>query len=523
MKLIIVESPKKAKTIKNFLTKDFNVIASYGHIYDLPKNEFGIIVKNKDLYIKYRITKWGFIKKLKKLLNNTYEIFLATDPDREGEFIAWSISNFLKNKKVYRLRFYEITKNAIYSALKNKDIINLNLVNSQKSRRCIDRIIGYTISPVLWKNNIGKSAGRVQSAALRIIVEREEEIKNFKPKKYYHLVVDFGNFKAYLLNDKNSYIFENRSYLENLLKDLENNKFIVKEVLKKEKILKKPLPLETAKLQRIAFLRYKFSSPFTMKIAQNLYEKGIITYHRTDSHKLSKNFLEEIKNYLKEKYEQPIIKKEKFSQEAHEAIRPTYLKINKKLNKYEKSLFDLILNYTLSACSKNAIIEETTVYLFPEKQKGIIFKANGEKIKEYGYLEFFPFKTNFISLPELKLNDKLLPKNIYIEEKETQPPSRYTESSLIKELKKLGIGRPSTYAEIIKILYKRNYVIKEKNCLKPTETGIRVIHFLKEKFPEIIDLKLTSKMEKDLDKICDGKINFETYIINFWNKIKSLV
>ena len=523
MKLVIVESPKKAKTIKNFLPKDFKVISSYGHIYDLPKNEFGISIKNGNLYIKYKVIKWHFIKKLKSLLKYSKEVFLATDPDREGEFIAWSIKLFLKNKNVYRLRFYEITKNAIYQAFKNKDKINNNLVNSQKSRRCIDRIIGYTISPILWKHNIGKSCGRVQSAALRIIVERELEIKNFKPKKYYHLIADFSKFKAYLIDNKNNHIFKDKDHLEKILEKIKEDKFKIKEILKKEKILKKPLPLDTAKLQRVAFLKYNFSSPFTMKLAQNLYEKGLITYHRTDSYRLSKNFLNEIKNYLKEKYEEPISKKEKFSQEAHEAIRPTQIENIPKLNKYEKLLFDLILKYTLSSCSKNALIEETNIYLFPQNHKEFIFKTTGEKIKEYGYLEFFPFKIKFNSLPNIALDKELKPSKIYVEEKETKPPARYTESSLIKELKKLGIGRPSTYAEIIKILYKRNYVIKEKNSLKPTEIGIKVIEFLRKNFPEIIDLKLTSKMEKDLDKIRDGKIDFEKYVIDFWNKIKSLL
>lgn len=519
MKLIIVESPKKAKTIKKILGKGFYVLPSYGHILDLPKKKFGISIKNNKLKYEYKITKkgWIFIKNLKKIINKVKEVILATDPDREGEFIAWSISRFLKNKSFWRIRFFEITKKAILKALKRKNNLNKNLVQAQQSRRFLDRIIGYSLSPLLWKKDIGKSAGRVQSPALRLIVEREEEIRNFISKIYFELIADFGIFKAILKTKKDV----KKEDLENIKNQIKDEKFILIDEIKKEKILQKPTPIDTALLQRIAFLKYKFSSPLTMKLAQNLYEKGLITYHRTDSFNISKEFLEKLKNYLNDYFDFPKGKKMKYSQEAHEAIRPTELKKLNLKNENEEKLYNLIFDYTLSACSKNAIIKEKIYYLIPENFKDYIFEVKGEELIFEGYLKFFPFKKTFKDLPRIK--DKLKPKKIDILKKETKPPSRYTESTLIKKLKELGIGRPSTYAEIIKTLYKRNYVKKEKGFLIPTNIGERVVSFLKNDFPDIIDLKFTANMEEILDRISSGNFNYETFIIEFWKKLKDVI
>ncbi|GIW65692.1 MAG: DNA topoisomerase 1 [Candidatus Parcubacteria bacterium] len=525
MNLMIVESPKKAKTIKKFLGKDFTVIASFGHILDLPSKKFGLYLKNNKLEYTYQIINWKFIKKLKSLINKFQEIYLATDPDREGEFIAWSISKYLGNKKFYRIRFYEITSSTILNSLKNKDKINNNLVASQKGRRFLDRIVGYTISPILWKNKIGKSAGRVQSSALRLIVEREEEIINFKSEKYYHLEIVFSNFKAYLLNEKKSYQFrsDKKEYLEQLKEKLKNEKFIIKKIIKTEKLISKPTTIDTALLQRIAFLKHRFSSSLSMFLAQSLYEKGLITYHRTDSFNLATEFLVKIKNYLKEDYEPPRKIKKTFSQEAHEAIRPVYLKKDLNLEKKEKLLYELIFNYTLSACSKNAKVEKTKYILTPPKYPHLIFEAEGEKLLVLGFLKYYPFKLSFKEIPELNKNEILQPSAINIIEKQTKPPNRYTESTLIKKLKELNIGRPSTYAEIIKTLFRRKYIERYKNTLKPTELGKKVIHFLKKNYPSIIDLKFTIKMETDLDKIAQGKLDYEKFIINFWQELKNIL
>jgi len=525
MKIIVVESPKKAKTINKFVGKSYLVIPSYGHILDLPKNEFGIYLNKDKLEVKYILKNKRFLYYLKKFLNKVKEIILATDPDREGEFIAWSITKFIKNKKIYRIRFFEISPKAILKALKNKEKINQDLVNAQKARRYLDRIIGYTLSPILWKEKIGTSAGRVQSAALRLIVEREIEIQNFIPKKFYELEVDFKKFKAYLLNQKGDYQFpeEKKTELEKIKNLIKNERFLLKEVKKQNKIIKKPTPIDTALLQRIAFLKYKFSAPLTMNIAQSLYEKGYITYHRTDSFNLSKEFLNKAKNLLQDYYEEPLKIHKKFSQEAHEAIRPVYLTKNLPLTDLERKLYNLIFDFTLSACAKNGLYEEIKFILNPENYPNYIFKAKGEKLIYDGFLKFYPFPVYFKELPEIKVGSELKPNKINLLEKTTKPPVRYTESSLIKKLKELGIGRPSTYAEIIKILYKRGYIVKEKNYLKPTEKGIKVIQFLKNRFDYIIDLKFTANMEESLDKIASGKLDYEKFVIDFWKNLKNIL
>lgn len=525
MKIIIVESPKKAKTIKKFLkSKDYFIIASKGHIIDLPKKKFGIYLENNKLKLEYQPTRKYFFNYLRKIKNKFEEFILATDPDREGEFIAWSVIEFLKIKDYSRIRFYEITKSSILNSLKNKDRINLNLVSAQRARRALDRIIGYTLSPILWKKKIGESAGRVQSPALRLIVEREEEIKNFVPEIFYKLEVDFGNFKAYLVeNGKDKFEKEKINFLKEIYEKIKNCDFVLEKIVKKEKIMSKPLPLDTALLQRISFSKYRLSSPLTMKIAQSLYEKGHITYHRTDSFNLSTEFVNKVKNFLKEYFDFPKKIKRRFSQEAHEAIRPVYLKKELNLKGLEDKIYKLIFDYTLSACSKNALIEEIQYFLRPVSKKEFFFLAKGEKLIFEGFLKFYPFRIKFNELPEIKEGSFLKPKNIKIIEEKTKPPSRYTESTLIKKLKSLGIGRPSTYAEIIKILLKRNYVVKEKGILKPTDKGTKVVQFLKESFKDLIDFKFTAHMEKELDNIAKGKKNYEEYIIDFWDFLKNLL
>ncbi|MCS7183922.1 MAG: type I DNA topoisomerase [Patescibacteria group bacterium] len=522
MQLIIVESPKKAVTIKKFLGKSVITLASYGHIIDLPKKNFGLYLKENKLEYRYQIINWPFIKKLKSSLKNFNEIYLATDPDREGEFIAWSISQYLKKKKIYRIRFYEISKQALSKALNQKDKINLNLVEAQKGRRFLDRIVGYTLSPILWRDKIGRSAGRVQSAALRLIVDREEEINKFKPEIYYQLEVNFGQFKAYLLNGKKNYFEKDQyEYLKNLERNLKNKKFFLKKIDKKEKIIFKPTPLDTALLQRISFLKHHFSSSSTMFLAQNLYEKGIITYHRTDSFNLSQEFLKKIKDFLQDEYSPPRKGKKGFSQEAHEAIRPVYLKKDLNLTPQEKKIYELIFDHTLAACSLNAIVEKINYFISPEKNDNLIFQAGGENLIREGFLKNYPFKMSFKNLPPLQEGEILFPRKLNLIEKQTKPPSPYTESTLIKKLKDLGIGRPSTYAEIIKTLLKRKYIEKVKNYLKPTERGIKVIDFLKKVYPEIIDLNFTAEMEKKLDQIAQGELNYEKYLIHFWQELKS--
>jgi len=525
MKIIITESTKKAKTIKKFLKdKNITVIASKGHIVDLPKKEFGVYLKNENsIEIKYIPINRRFLSFIKRIKNKAKEIIIATDPDREGEFIAWSIVEFAKIKNYSRVRFYEISQRAILESLKNKEKLNENLVRSQKTRRLLDRIIGYTLSPILWRKKIGESAGRVQSAALRLIVEREEEIKKFVPDIFFKLEVSFGDFKAYLFKkNKDKFNKEDLKTLEEIKKEVEKTEFVLEEIIKEKEYIKKPTPLDTALLQRVTSLKYRYPSPFTMKLAQSLYEKGYITYHRTDSFRLSEEFLEKLKLYLKDYFEKPRTTKSKFSQEAHEAIRPVYLTKDLPLSIYEKKLYDLIFDFTLASSSKDAVVEKT-IFILKPINKDLEFKAEGENLIFDGFLRFYPFKIKFNPLPNIEKGTRLKPKSVKILELKTKPPSRYTEASLIKKLKELGIGRPSTYAEIIRILLKRGYVIKEKNYLKPTEKGINVINFLKNNFKEIIDLKFTANMENILDEIAKGNKDYEKFVIDFWKFLKSLL
>ena len=522
MKILIVESKTKARTIAKFL-KGFYIVATLGHLFDLPKKEFGIYLENGKLKAKYLPIKGKnkIIQRLKNLISKAKEIYVASDPDREGEMIAQEIKMLANKNNLKRIVFHEITKNAILNALKNPTKIRQNLVLAQKSRRFLDRIIGYSLSPLLWKSKIGESAGRVQSAALKLIVLREKEIENFKEKIFYRLIVNFGDFKAIYFENKNKFLFEDKNYLEKIKNDLDDI-FLIEKIEKRKNEIKKPTPLDTALLERLSFLKFKIPSYLTMKIAQSLYERGLITYPRTDSFYLSTEFLKDVKNFLKDDYEKPLMKKSKFSQEAHEAIRPTSLKINQNLfkNNLEKLIYLLIYFSNLSACSKNALIEKTIVFL---KNKNYKFLSQGEKLIFEGFLKYYPFKRKFIALPEIKEGQILKAKEIKIEKVKTKPPKRYTEESLIKKLKELGIGRPSTYSEIIKTLIKRNYVFKEKNFLKPTEAGKRVIEFLEKNFSKLMDLNFTAEMEKNLDEIALGKLDYEKYIIDFWKDLKNLL
>ncbi len=526
-KLIFVESPTKARTIKKIL-KEAEVVATYGHLIDLPEKEFGLYLDKKGkILAKYLpLKKKGkIIKKIKSIIKNFKEIYLATDPDREGEMIAEEIRILTKNN-FKRIIFYEITPKAIFEALKNPTKIRENLVSAQKGRRYLDRIFGYLISPVLWKEKIGISAGRVQSAVLKLIVEREREIRNFKKEKYYLVFVKAGGLE-FVLVEKNLRpvkikIEEKNEWLEKLenLKEIE-----IKDILEKEKLIFPPLPLDTENLQRFAFQFLKFPPKKTMFTAQKLFELGKITYHRTDSHKISPEFSYKLKELIEKEFSEdyfsfPRKLKEKLSFEAHEAIRPTSLQAENLTQDYLK-LWKLIFLITLASHFKPAKYKE--IKIIAEKNN-FLFLAQVNKLLFDGFLKIWPQKLiKFQELPKIKIKDLLKIEKIEFKLQETRPPSRYTETSLIKEMKRLGIGRPSTYVQIIEILKKRNYVKKIKNYLVPTEIGEKVYHFLNTHFPDLIDLKFTAKMEEVLDEIALGKKNYEEFVINFWKELEKRI
>lgn len=524
MKLVIVESPTKAKTIKNFLGKDFKVLSSYGHIRDLPKGAFGIDIEN-DFEPKYVIPTKARknLNLLKKEAEKANEIILATDPDREGEAISWHLIEALKLKDYKRVVFHEITKTAIQNAIKNPLKLNENLSDAQQARRILDRIVGYKLSPFLWKKVARRlSAGRVQSVAVRLICEREEEIKNFKPEKYFTISAVFKDFESLLTKINNKKLdklaIKTNKQAEEIIKNLKNAEYIVQKIEKKEIKRHPQAPFKTSSLQQEANKKFRFSSKMTMRLAQNLYEKGYITYHRTDSLNVSSEALNKAEKVIKEKfgnsyYTKRIFKTKGRAEEAHEAIRPTF-QTNLKLDAKQKKLYDLIYNRFLASQMSSAIFDSKKVEI---KADNYTFEASGSTLKFDGFLKVYKMKFKENKLPKLQKKQILKLKKLKKEEHSTMPKARYNEASLIKKLEEYEIGRPSTYATIISTIQTRNYVEKnEDRRFVPTEIGQIVNNTLKENFENIVDYKFTAEMEKKLDNIGEGKENWREVIKNFY-------
>ena len=526
MNLVIVESPTKAKTIGRFLNQEGRVLSSYGHIRDLPEDKFGIDIKN-NFKPNYTILPKAeeTIRLLKKEAQGASLVILATDEDREGEAIAYHLTYLLglDSKKPYqRIVFHEITKSAIEEAFKNPRKIDMNLVDAQQARRILDRIVGYKLSPFLWKKVArGLSAGRVQSVAVRLVVERETKIQEFIPQEYWTIEVLLkklknGEFKALLVKKDEKILgqleIKDGKEAKKIIKDLKGAEYKVTSLEKKE-IKRNPLPpFTTSTLQQDSWKKFRFPAKFTMKIAQNLYERGLITYHRTDSLNLSEQALFSAKKFIEKNYGKNYWAgflrryktKIKGAQEAHEAIRPTYLdKKSSKLDENQSKLYDLIWRRFIACQMAQAIFDSTTVDISAKKY---VFRATGQILKFDGFLNVFPMKFEETELPPLKKDEllkliKLIPSQHF-----TQPPSRYTEATLIKALEENGIGRPSTYAPILSTIQEKNYIEKdESKKFRPTEIGFVVNDLLVSHFPKIVDIGFTALMEEDLDKIADGK------------------
>ena len=538
MPLVIVESPTKARTLKKFLGPEYKILASFGHVRDLPKRKFGVDIKNdfKPTYVIIPKAKER-VKELKKAAQKAKSVVLATDPDREGEAIAYHLIYLLKlgkKKPYWRIVFHEITEEAIKEALKNPRKIDMNLVRAQQARRILDRIVGYKLSPLLWRKIAkGLSAGRVQSVALRLIVEREREIERFVPKEYWTIEALFEKenekFKA-VLTKKNKktldqFAIKNEKEAKKIIEDLKGARFKVLKIEKKERKRKPPEPFITSTMQQTAWQKFKFTAKRTMELAQQLFEMGYITYHRTDSKNLSKLALEMAKDFIlkefgKNYFEQRIYKtKSKVAQEAHEAIRPTDIEktpqvLSERLNSQQSKLYDLIWRRFLASQMKEAIFDVTKVEI---EAKNYGFSATGQILKFDGFLKVYPMKFEEQKLPPLKEGEILNLIEISPLQHFTQPPPRYTEATLIKELEKHGIGRPSTYAPILATIQERNYVKKdEKKRFYPTAVGILVNDLLVKHFPEIVDLKFTAKMEENLDKIANGKKDWVLTLKEFY-------
>ncbi|ALF48285.1 DNA topoisomerase I [Campylobacter concisus] len=542
--LIIVESPAKAKTIKNFLDKSYNVIASKGHIRDLPKTSFGIKIEDDKFTPEYRISSdhSAIVKEIKELAKDADEIYLATDEDREGEAIAFHIANAIGKEptSLPRIVFHEITKSAIQNALKSPRHVDMNSVNAQQTRRLLDRIVGYKLSPLLnLKIQKGLSAGRVQSAALKIIVDREREIQAFKPVEYYTIDTVFKkDLDAELVKFENQKIekltIQNPDRAKYIIENLQNEKFSVREIESKDRKIQPSPPFMTSTLQQSASNRLGFSPKKTMMIAQSLYEgvqtnegfMGAITYMRTDSLNLAKEAVAAAREHILQNYGKEYLPAKAISyttsskgaQEAHEAIRPTNLNFTpqiaaKFLEKDALKLYTLIYNRFL-ACQMSACVSQTqNVYVVSEKGE---FKISGRKVIFDGFYKVYGELDKDKILPNLKKGDEMSLQSIKSTQNFTEPPSRYSEAGLVKKLESLGIGRPSTYAPTISLLTSRDYVRIEKKQLIPNEIAFSMIGVLEEHFSNIVDSDFTSHLEEKLDEIALDKADWQKVLSDFY-------
>ena len=554
-KLIIVESPAKANTIKKFLGGNTKVVASMGHIRDLPKSKLGIDEKTfEPQYINIR-GKGDLIKTLKKDAKNAKKVYLATDPDREGEAIAWHLAYILgiNPDEICRVTFNEITKEAVKKAIKEPRKIDMDLTDAQQARRVLDRIVGYKISPVLWKKvQKGLSAGRVQSVAVRLIVEREEEIENFVPEEYWNIYAHLKDTKSkkafqakFYGKDNKKIDIHSENEVNEILKKIENAKYIVEEVKKGEKKRTPAPPFTTSTMQQEASRKLGFAIKKTMSVAQGLYEGikipekgtvGLITYMRTDSTRISEEARKLAKEYIeneygKEYYENRYYKTKSEAQDAHEAIRPTYVelspeKIKSSLTADQYKLYRLIYNRFIASQMTAAIYDTIAVKILADDYN---FRANGQSIKFKGFMTLyvetadFEEKEEFEKIPPLVEGQELKKEKIETKQSFTEPPPRYTEASLVKTLEEKGIGRPSTYSPTITTILARRYIEKIQKQLHPTELGRIVNKLLVENFPAVINVKFTAEMEEEFDKIAEGKEKWKKVIKDFYGPFEQVV
>ena len=548
-KLIIVESPAKANTIKKFLGGSTKVVASMGHIRDLPKSKLGIDIEHdfEPEYINIR-GKGDLIKSLKTDAKKAKKVYLATDPDREGEAIAWHLAKILENDKdkITRVTFNEITKTAVQKAIKEPRNIDLNTVDAQQARRVLDRIVGYKISPILWKKvKRGLSAGRVQSVAVKLIVDRENEIESFIPEEYWNIYADLKDEKSkkqfearfYGKNGKKQEI-HSKEEIDKILKTIEKAKYTVSEVKKGKKKRNPAPPFTTSTMQQEASRKLGFTLKKTMSVAQGLYEGvkiaekgtvGLITYMRTDSTRISEEARAAAKTqivatYGEEYYENRYYKTSKDAQDAHEGIRPTYAdiepdKIKDELTKDQYKLYKLIYNRFMASQMKPAIYDTMAVNI---KADDYDFKANGQNLRFKGFMTLYVEGTDEKEekeegiLPELQENQEVKLLKINPKQSFTEPPARYTEASLVKTLEEKGIGRPSTYSPTITTILERRYIQKEQKQLVPTELGKIVNKILTENFTDVINVEFTAKIENEFDEIAEGKEQWKQMIREFY-------
>ncbi len=553
MRLVIVESPTKTKSLSKYLGSDFKIMASMGHVRDLPESKFGIEIKEKgkavyDFIPEYKVMKGKDeqVSLLEKEAKKASEIILASDPDREGEAIAWHVSSLLrsslkKGTEVKRITFHSITKEAILEALDNPRQVDMNLVNAQQARRFLDRLVGYKLSPILWKKvRRGLSAGRVQSVAVRLIVEREREIQKFKPVEYWEIsaLVTTKNGKAFEIQlakiDNKKAVVNSGEIAGRVVSDLEKGEYEVSKLTKTERHVAPHPPFKTSTLQQAAANAFGWSAKRTMNVAQRLYEQGDITYHRTDSLNLVDSAIDQIRKQIESEYGATFVSNvprvykasgKVVAQEAHEAVRPTNVSVTPGAYKGQdgmmadqSKLYSLIWRRTVACQMNDAIFDDTGVSVLCGKY---LLTGNGNTIKFEGWKKLFPKENGEAQIiPEVIAGEKLKKEKVLSEQKFTQPPARYNDASLIRELEKRGIGRPSTYAAIISTIQDRRYVEQRERRFFATSIGEAVTDFLMKNFPTEMEYEFTAKMEDDLDLVADGKENWEKMLSNFWDTFK---
>jgi len=552
-KLIIVESPAKANTIKKFLGGNTKVVASMGHIRDLPKSKLGVDIEHdfEPEYINIR-GKGDLIKSLKKEAKKAKIVYLATDPDREGEAIAWHLAHILDipEDSICRVTFNEITKEAVKTSIKNPRKIDKNLTDAQQARRVLDRIVGYKISPILWKKvKTGLSAGRVQSVAVKLIVDRENEIENFKPEEYWNIYANLLEEKSkksfiakFYGKDGKKVEIHSKEEGDEILKNINNEEFIVDDVKRSQKKRNPSPPFTTSTMQQEASRKINFTLKKTMSVAQGLYEGvkvegkgtiGLITYMRTDSTRISeeaRKFAKEhiVSKYGENYYENRYFKTKDNSQDAHEAIRPTYIelepdKIKQSLTNDQYKLYKLIYNRFIASQMAAAVYDTVSASI---GVNSYLFKANGQNLKFKGFMTLYvetldnEEDSENTTIPELEKNQEVVNKKIETKQSFTEPPPRYTEASLVKVLEEKGIGRPSTYSPTITTILERRYIEKNQKQLVPTDLGKIVNKLLTENFTDIVNVEFTAKIENEFDEIAEGNVRWKKVIEDFYGPFK---
>jgi len=538
MKLVIVESPTKARTLAKFLPKEYEIEATMGHVRDLPSKGGGLAIDvEHDFEPNYQIVsgKGKVVTLLKKLVKEAEEVYLSPDPDREGEAIAYHVQHLLTKAagkaKFKRVTFHEITKSAIEEAMKHPGAVDMQLVQSQQARRVLDRLVGYTLSPVLWKKvRRGLSAGRVQSVAVKLIVEKEEEIKAFVPEEFWEIFADLqgkSQLRVQLSKIDGKVVkVSDGETAGRVVGELKKAEYRVAEVISKEQKSSPNPPYTTSLLQRSASNLYGWSAKQTMSVAQQLYERGLITYHRTDSYNLSHEIIEKAREYIGHQFGKEYLPdkpryyktKSKSAQEAHEAIRPTDVRVKKdevvggKLTVKHQKLYQLIWTRLLQCQMTDAVFDRNKILITAGKYE---LMAEGKRMIFDGYLKLGKSDEDVI-LPELSAGEALKLIEVISEQKFTKAPGRYTEAGLIKGLEKRGIGRPSTYASIISTIQDRAYVEKEEKSFKPTVIGEAVTKFLSKNFEKVMAYEFTAQMENDLDEIAGGKKEWVKVVREFY-------